>query len=72
MTTLTIDIHNEEEEKAVLAFLDKLKLTYRTSDDELSLSEEQQEEILRREKDFEEGRIKSEPWSEVKKRFARS
>lgn len=70
MTTLTVDINNEEEEKAVLAFLNKLKLTYRTNDG-TSLFEEQEQEILHREKEFEEGRLKSEPWGEIKKRFAR-
>ena len=56
----------------MLAFLNELKFTYRTNQDDVALSEEQQAEILRREKEFEDGKIKSEAWTEVKKRFART
>jgi len=71
MTTLTIDIHNQEEEKALLEFLHKSNISYRTNDD-LALSQEQEEEILSREKAFENGEMKSQPWEEVRKRFART
>jgi len=71
MTTLTIDIHNKEEEKALLDFLNKSNFTYRTNED-FDLSEEKEREILRREKAFEDGKIKSQPWDEVRKRFMRT
>jgi len=70
MTTLTIDIRNEEEEKVLLEFLNKSNFSYRT-DDDYALSREQEEEILSRERAYENGEMKSYPWEEVKKRFAR-
>jgi hypothetical protein len=36
-----------------------------------SLSKEQQDEILHREKEFEKGKIKSRPWTELKLKFIR-
>ena len=69
MTTLTVDIHNEQEEKVLLAFLTSLKYNYSTQVQTEVLSESQQQELLRREHDFKTGKIKSEPWEEVRKRF---
>jgi putative addiction module component (TIGR02574 family) len=69
MTTLTVDINNEQEERVLLAFLNSLKYNYKTGVQPEGLSETQQEEILRREKDYESGKIKAEPWIEVRKRF---
>ena len=70
MTTLTVDIRNEEEAKVLLDFLNRSNFNYRT-DDGHALSHEQEEEILSRERAYESGEMKSYPWEEVKKRFAR-
>lgn len=69
MTTLMVDIQNEQEERVLLAFLNSLKYNYRADIQPNDLSEAQKSEVLRRESEFEAGRIKSEPWNEVKKRF---
>jgi putative addiction module component (TIGR02574 family) len=69
MTTLTVDINNEQEERVLLAFLNSLKYNYKTEAHPEALTEAQQNEILRRERDFESGKINAEPWDEVKKRF---
>lgn len=69
MTTLTVDINNEQEERVLLAFLNSLKYNYKTEAQPEALTEAQQDEILRRERDFESGKIKAEPWDEVKKRL---
>ena len=69
MTILTVDIHSEQEERVLLAFLNSLKYSYKTDVDPDGLSEAQQVEILRREQDFQSGKIKAEPWTEVRKRF---
>ena len=68
MTTLLVNIHNEQQERVLLAFLNSLKYEYST-EDQSEIPETQQKEILRRERDFEAGKIKTEPWEEVKKRF---
>ena len=69
MATLLVNISNEQEEKELLAFLDSHNYNYNT--DSYDLTENQKAEILRREQDFALGKITSEPWSEVKKRFIR-
>ncbi|HVS90541.1 MAG TPA: addiction module protein [Mucilaginibacter sp.] len=71
MTTLTVNINNEQEERVLLAFLNSLKYSYKTGADPDQLSDGQKAEILRRERDFEAGKITAEPWSEVRKRFVK-
>jgi len=71
MTTLTVDITNDQEERVLLAFLNSLKYNYHTNPDN-DLSEAQKAEVLRRQHLFETGQMKSEPWDEVKKRFVKS
>ena len=69
MTTLLVNINNEQEERALLAFLDSHKYNYTAGSQPYEILESQKEEILRRELEFASGKIKAEPWSEVKKRF---
>lgn len=69
MTTLLVNINNEQEERVLLAFLNSLKYNYSTGPQPEELSIFQEEEILRREDDFKLGKIKAEPWEEVRKRF---
>lgn len=71
MTTLTFDIHGEQEERVLLAFLNSLKYNYHTNAND-GLSEVQKTEVLRRHHLFETGEMKAEPWEEVKKRFIKS
>lgn len=72
MTTLLVNIGDEQEERALLDFLNSHKYNYITDTQPAGLSEGQKAEILRREQDFKAGKIKSEPWEEVRKRFLRS
>ena len=69
MTTLLVNINDEQEERVLLAFLNSLKYNYSTGAHSESLSDQQEEEILRRENDFKSGKIKTESWEEVRKRF---
>jgi len=52
MTTLLVNINDEQEERALLAFLDSHKYNYSTDIQANELSNAQKEEILRRERDF--------------------
>jgi len=72
MTTFLVNINDEEDERALIDFLNSHKYTYSAETQADGLSEAQKNEILRRERDFKAGKIKSEPWAEVKKRFSRS
>ena len=69
MTTLTVNINDEQEERVLLAFLNSLKYNYHTEVKPEELSDFQKEEVLRREADFNAGRITAESWEEVRKRF---
>ena len=56
----------------MLAFLGGLDYNYANNGHSSSfLSFDQQEELLRREDDLKSGKIKTEPWECVKKRFVR-
>lgn len=68
--TIVVNTHNKQEEKVLLAFLESLQYDYQ-ADDGIVLSEEQQEEILRRDKDFAEGRTTARPWDDVLKDLER-
>jgi len=68
MTTLTVDINNEQEERILLAFLNSLKYNYHTNNDD-ELSKKQQEEILKREKDFSDGKTKAISWEEASEKY---
>ena len=70
MTSLTVNIESEQEERVLLAFLNSLKYNYKTDLHNNDLTDTQKKEILRRENDFKSGKIKSEPWEDVKKRFS--
>jgi len=69
MTTLTVNINNELEERVLIAFLNSLKYDYKITAHH-SITESQGAEIFRRERDFEAGKINAEPWEEVRNRFS--
>lgn len=53
--TIVVNPHNKNEEKELLAFLDRMKLDY-TREEAVSLSEAQQQEVLERDRLYEEGK----------------
>ena len=65
--TVVVNLKNPEEEKVLLAFLESLNYDYLTTASESELTEQQQQEVLRREKAFAEGKTASRSWDEIKK-----
>lgn len=65
--TVVVNLKNPEEEKVLLAFLESLNYDYLTTADESELTEQQQQEVLRREKAFSEGKTSARSWDEIKK-----
>jgi putative addiction module component (TIGR02574 family) len=65
--TVVVNLRNSEEEKVLMAFLNSLEYDYQTTADNVVLTEEQQKEILRREKAFAEGKTSARTWDEIKK-----
>ena len=72
MTTVLVNIIDEQDERLLVDFLDSHKYDYSREDSPHDLSDAQKEEILRRDRDFKAGKIKSEPWAEVRKRFLKA
>jgi putative addiction module component (TIGR02574 family) len=65
--TVVVNLRNSEEEKVLIAFLNSLEYDYQSNEPDFDLTNEQQKEILRREKAFAEGKTTSRPWDEIKK-----
>lgn len=63
--TISVSVNNEQEEKVLLAFLNSLEYDYQTDDDYV-LTPEQQKEILRRDKEFLNGKTTARDWNEIK------
>jgi putative addiction module component (TIGR02574 family) len=68
--SIIVNPHSPQEEQQLIAFLDSMKFEYSTERYIDDISDIQKAEILRREADFKAGKIKSQPWSEVRKRFS--
>ncbi len=62
--TILVNTYTEQEEKQLLAFLDSMKYDY-TQQENVFLSQEQQKEILQRDKEYEAGEAKSYSLDEV-------
>jgi len=53
--TIVVNPHNQQEEQALLSFLDSRKYDYSREDENFVLSEAQQKEILERDREYEAG-----------------
>ena len=69
MASLIVDINSEQEKRILLAFLNSLNYNYHTDESVIDLSEEQQAEILKRDQDFTNGKIKSFLWEDISKNY---
>lgn len=69
MDTLVIDIHNDQEKKVLLAFLNSLNYQYRSQSDDYTLNDEAIQEMINRKGDYLAGKTTSRPWSEIKQRY---
>ena len=74
MRTLRFNFHNEQEEKVLLAFLDKLQYDYRWVDEQedFQFSEEEVKSLLQAKRDFIEGKTTARPWEEIKRNLKRA
>ncbi|OIQ68372.1 hypothetical protein GALL_500380 [mine drainage metagenome] len=65
--TVTININSAEQEKLLFDFLERMNFDYESDRDNISLTEGQKEEILRRDNDFINGKTAARNWDEIKK-----
>ncbi len=65
--TVVVNLRNGEEEKVLLAFLNSLQYDYQTAPDNITLTSEQEKEIIRRDTALTEGKTSARNWDEIKK-----
>jgi|GEM_PF-1680133 len=69
MKVVKVDLRNDDEKKAIMAFLDRLNYRYAIENDEQLLPEADIQEVIQRKKDFLDGKITSRPWSQIKQSY---
>jgi hypothetical protein len=67
--SIVVNPHSQQEEQALLAFLDGLKYDYTRQNETVILSEEQQQEILERDRQYEAGETESYSIEEILTHF---
>ena len=65
--TVTVNLHNEEQEKALIDFLDKMQYDYQSNAEDFGLTELQKQEILKRDNDFVNGKATARDWNDIKR-----
>ena len=68
--TISVNLYSEEQEKALLAFLDGQHLEYQV-DSDLALSDAQLQEILLRDKELAEGKVTARNWNDIQQELKR-
>ena len=65
--TVTVNLHTEKEEKALIAFLDNMHYEYQSNSDNADLTDVQKIEVLKRDNDFINGKITARNWDDIKR-----
>ena len=68
---VVINLRNEEEEKVLFAFLNRLQYDYQTTPEDIRLTPEQENEIIRRDQAFIDGKSSARDWDEIRKDLER-
>jgi hypothetical protein len=64
--TVTVSLTNEEQEKALIEFLEKMHYNYQSDSVDLSLTEVQKQEVLKRDNAFINGNTTARDWNDIK------
>jgi len=64
---VTVNLHSEDQEKALFDFLDKMNFEYQSDDEDLRLPEDQEKEIVIRDNDFVSGKTNTRNWNDIKR-----
>jgi len=65
--TVTVNLYSEEQEKALIEFLDRMEYDYQAEIGNISLTESQKQEILKRDNDFLTGKSTARDWNDIKR-----
>jgi len=64
--TVTVNVHNEDQEKVLLEFLNQMDFDYQNEADDFFLTEDQKHEIIKRDSDFVSGKTTARNWNDGK------
>jgi hypothetical protein len=65
--TVIVTPHTEEQEKALVEFLDRMQYVYQSDSDIIGLTERHKQEILKRDNDFINGKTTARDWNAIKR-----
>ena len=65
--TVTINLHSEEQEKALFDFLERMDFDYQSNENDVFLTEDQKKEIIKRDNDFISGKTTARDWEDIKR-----
>ncbi len=65
--TVTVNLHSEEQEKALFDFLERMDFDYQSDETDVFLTEDQKKEIIRRDNDFINGKTTARDWEGIKR-----
>ena len=65
--TVTVNLKTEEQEKALIDFLDKMHFEYQSDNVDFDLTEAQMQEVIKRDNDFINGKTTARDWNEIKR-----
>jgi hypothetical protein len=65
--TITVNLHSEQQEKALFDFLERMDFDYSSDENDVFLTEDQKKEIIRRDNNFINGKTTARDWEEIKR-----
>ena len=65
--TVTVNLYTEEQEKALIEFLNNMQYEYQSDNDDAGLTETQKVEVLKRDNDFINGKTTARNWEDIKR-----
>jgi len=65
--TVTVNLHSEEQEKALIEFLESMHFDYQSDADNVGLTEFQKQQVFKRDSDFLDGKTTARDWDDIKR-----
>lgn len=65
--TVTVSLTNEEQEKTLIEFLEKMHFDYQSDANDIGLTDAQKLEVIRRDNDFINGKTTARDWNDIKR-----
>ena len=70
--TVTVSLYNEEQERTLIEFLEKMHYEYRNDGEDWTISEAQKEEIVKRDNKYLSGETTTRNWDDIKRDLERA